>query len=294
MLRTGLIDECFKIKALPRGIGKLGALTQLTLDRLAGLQAIPDLIGLTALDSLRIGRCPLQDMPCIEALTALRKLSILVSEYREGCRAFTALSRSLPCLQQLEVLHLGCNCYVINDVDYDQPGVVQPLHEYGNVVPVPLLDGDVLEIGRALKAWPLPRLHDVYPADWDPADDSGGEGMQLSWCWRALGLPQEAEHWPGWTNAMTLQLFRVQQQKVVAFASGMHSRLGAASRVSQLDEQVLVMIAEEVLGRGRLVKEWRHERALGACGAETGGGSSEKHVATGGIFCGASIDPEDL
>jgi hypothetical protein len=35
-----------------------------------------------------------------------------------------------------------------------------------------------------------------------------------------------------WTNAMTLDSFRVQQQKMAAFASGMHSRLGAASGVS--------------------------------------------------------------
>ena len=47
---------------------------------------------------------------------------------------------------------------------------------------------------------------------------------------------------------MTLDYFRVQQQKVAAFASGMHSRLGAASGVSWLDEQALMMIADEVLG----------------------------------------------
>jgi len=34
---------------------------------------------------------------------------------------------------------------------------------------------------------------------------------------------------------MTLDYLRVQQQKVAAFASGMHARLGAASGVSWLD-----------------------------------------------------------
>ena len=38
----------------------------------------------------------------------------------------------------------------------------------------------------------------------------------------------------------------------------MHSRLGAASGVSWLDEQ-LVMIADEVLGGWGLLKEWRQE-----------------------------------
>jgi hypothetical protein len=42
-------------------------------------------------------------------------------------------------------------------------------------------------------------------------------------------------------------------------ASGMHARLGAASGVSWLDEQSLVMIADEVLGSrvgSSLLKEW--------------------------------------
>ena len=105
---------------------------------------------------------------------------------------------------------------------------------------------DVLAIGRALKAWPLPLLHDV-------------EGLlRLSTCWRALGLPGAAAD-EDWTNATTLDYFRVQQQKVAAFASGMHWRLGAASGVSWLDEQALVMIADEVLGGWGLLKEWRQE-----------------------------------
>jgi len=104
---------------------------------------------------------------------------------------------------------------------------------------------DVLAIGRALKAWPLALLHKV-------------KRTRLSRCWRALGLPAAAaaDHW---TNAMTLDYFRVQQQKVAAFASGMHWRLGAASGVSALDEQALVMIADEVLGGWGLLKEWRQE-----------------------------------
>jgi len=84
----------------------------------------------------------------------------------------TALSLSQPCLQQLEVLCLGCNCYVIHHVDYEQD------QEHGNVVPVPFqdadmdhdvrvpfVDADVLAIGRALKSWPLRWLHDVCSAD---------------------------------------------------------------------------------------------------------------------------------
>ena len=241
------IECCDKLRALPRGIGELGALKKFTLRRLNELQEIPDTIGrMTSLEHLTLASCsklrtlpasimhlsrlqtlcishvPLEDMPCIEALTALHELRLDVADYAHGSRAFTALSRSLPCLQQLQVLGLRAS------------GVVA------------LQAGDVLAIGRALKAWPLPLLHDV-------------EGLlRLSTCWRALGLPGAAAD-EDWTNATTLDYFRVQQQKVAAFASGMHWRLGAASGVSWLDEQALVMIADEVLGGWGLLKEWRQE-----------------------------------
>ena len=159
---------------------------------------------LSRLQTLWILEVPLEDMPCIEALTALHELRLCVADYAHDSRAFTALSRSLPCLQHLQVLCLRAS------------GVVA------------LQAGDVLAIGRALKVWPLPLLHDL-------------QGIHLRTCWRALGLPAAAADW---TNVMTLYYFRVQQQKVAAFASGMHSRLGAASGVSWLDEQALVMIAD--------------------------------------------------
>ena len=130
---------------------------------------------LSLLQKLCISGVPLEDMPCIEVLTALHELPLDVADYVQGSRAFTVLSRSLPCLQQLQVLRLRAS------------GVVA------------LQAGDVLAIGR------------------------------------------------------------VQQQKVAAFASGMHSRLGAASGVSWLDEQALMMIADEVLGGWGLLKEWRQE-----------------------------------
>jgi hypothetical protein len=45
----------------------------------------------------------------------------------------------------------------------------------------------------------------------------------------------------------------------------MHARLGAASGVSWLDEQALVMIADEVLGGWGLLKEWRQESLQPMC-----------------------------
>ena len=194
----------------------------------------------------------LGELPCIEALTALHELCLDVADYAQGSRAFTALSRSLPCLQQLQVLRLRAN---------DERRV------YPCAVHVALQARDVLAIGRALKAWPLPLLHVVGFHRYDDGrydDDELGEeehadaedNVRLSTCWRALGLPVAAADW---TNAMTLDYLRVQQQKLGVFASGMHARLGAASGVSWLDEQALVMIVDEVLGGWGLLKEWRQE-----------------------------------
>ena len=189
---------------------------------------------LSRLKKLWILEVPLEDMPCIEALTALHELRLYVADYAHGSCAFTALSRSLPCLQQLQVLDLRAS------------GVVA------------LQAGDVLAIGRALKAWPLALLHDRLDTAGCFSRASHHVLLRLSTCWQALGIPAAAAD-EDWTNATTLDYFRVQQQKVAAFASGMHWRLGAASGVSWLDEQALVMIADEVLGGWGLLKEWRQE-----------------------------------
>jgi Leucine-rich repeat (LRR) protein len=72
------IAWCGKLRALPRGIGKLGALKELTLCGLNKLQEMPDLIGLTALGSLTIGNCgKLRALPRgIGKLGALRELTL--------------------------------------------------------------------------------------------------------------------------------------------------------------------------------------------------------------------------
>ena len=66
-----------KLRALPRGIGKLGALRELTLYGSNELQEMPDLIGLTALGSLTIEYCgKLRALPRgIGKLGALRELT---------------------------------------------------------------------------------------------------------------------------------------------------------------------------------------------------------------------------
>jgi hypothetical protein len=69
---------CGKLKMLPRGLGKLGALKQLTVRCLDELQETPDLIGLTALDSLKIQYChKLQSLPRgLGKLGSLKQLTL--------------------------------------------------------------------------------------------------------------------------------------------------------------------------------------------------------------------------
>ena len=247
-----------EIKALPAGLGQLGALKLLSLYGAYELQQMPDALGkMTALESLELVDChklrtlpasirhllrlrelaidqsPLKDMPRIEALTALHTLELVITGDTHGSRVFKTLSRSLPCLHQLDNMRL----------------VVYREHENGNGSFASPRTEDVLAIGRALRAWPLPLFNTVK-------DDHTNHGFRLGTCWRALGLPAAAA---GWSNTTTLEFFRAQQHKVAAFASGTHARLGAASRVLVLDEQTLVMIADEVLGGWSLRKEWRQQ-----------------------------------
>ncbi len=89
---------------------------------------MPDLIGLTAMGSLelecgsKLRALPggLGELPCIEALTAMHELCLDVADYAQGSRTFTALSRSLPCLQQLQVLRLRAS-----DVDLGGWGLLK-------------------------------------------------------------------------------------------------------------------------------------------------------------------------
>eukprot|EP00802_Teleaulax_amphioxeia_P021194 Tamp_21529.p1 GENE.Tamp_21529~~Tamp_21529.p1 ORF type:complete len:167 (+),score=34.90 Tamp_21529:609-1109(+) len=165
----------------------------------------------------------------------------------------------MPCLLQLDNLKLR--------------GYAE-LDQNGNRNAVALRAEDVLAIGRALRAWPLPLLREVHADGARPlpifralrdvhADDAQS-CIRLSTCWQALGLPAAAADW---SNATTQDFVRVQQRKLAAFASGMHARLGAASEVSRLDEQTLVMIADEVLGGWSLLREWRQQEERAGSGS---------------------------
>ena len=83
--------------------------------------------------------------------------------------------------------------------------------------------------------------------------------------WRALGLPPAAR---AWDNQAILHYFRVQQDKALAFSSGLHPRLGSASCVSLLPEHVVVALVDDVMGRDVVRDLWKKSRCEGQ-GGET-------------------------
>jgi hypothetical protein len=254
------ISYCDKLTALHEGIGALEALKNLRLQELRALEVLPDLARLTALTALDIACClqlrrmgvpasghrlprgigalgalkqlrlygfrGLEEMPDLTKLTALQTLRIL------RCSGLSMLSERILELSALKELHIFAEA--------DEAAGAELEAE---------MMRDVLAIGRALKAWPLPFLVilEVRFGSFKWAE------IRLSRCWRALGLPTEAA---AWSNSETLDFLRVQQHKVAVFASGLHGRLGAGSQVSGMDEQVLVLIADEVLGGWSLRREW--------------------------------------
>eukprot|EP00802_Teleaulax_amphioxeia_P018828 Tamp_19037.p1 GENE.Tamp_19037~~Tamp_19037.p1 ORF type:complete len:371 (+),score=61.98 Tamp_19037:2-1114(+) len=175
------IDNCFMLEAPPEGMFQLGGLKRLSIRRLPSLAQVPDTLGemtalerltlcdcdqletlpasfalLSRLERLEIDKCPVQHMPCIKALTAMRVLAL---DYTQGRSAFRVLPLSLPYLHQLDRLEITVDS--IQDVQVE----------------------DVIAIGRALRAWPPPLLERM-------CDD-----ICLSTCWRELGMPTEAADW---------------------------------------------------------------------------------------------------
>ena len=219
---------------LPASSGSLVGLKSLQILKCSAMKELPTSIArLVGLEKLVILGCGLKEMPSIETLTALRWLQLEVSGV-----AFKTLSRSLPCLQQLRTL--------------------------GVKTPAEFREEDLLNMGRALKAWPQPLLLNF---ELGQAVGMFLDDMPLSRCSQALGLPAEAADWD---NKTTLHFLRLQQQKVTAFASGLHQRLGAASAVSCLNQPTLVMIVDVVLGGWSLLEQWQRERT----GEEEGAGTS--------------------
>ena len=229
-MHTLQVCGCSKLASLPASIlVELSALKKLSLWNLRKLTSLPKSIGApSALTMLDLRGCALRDVPSsIELLTKLRVIRLWIPAEVDG-RAFKTLATLLPALRLLEHLDVGG-----------------------------LGEDDVLSIGRSLKAWPLPLLESTYQSIDLPIMPNEFLPLNLKQCWQTLGLLPEAAVWD---DTEILGHWRLQQQKVVAFAGGLHARLGSASRVSSLNDVALVLIADEVLGGWSLLKMWQRQR----------------------------------
>jgi Leucine-rich repeat (LRR) protein len=234
----------FAMTALPEDIGRLVNLKEFELYSMFAIKKLPDAFStLTRLEKIAIGgNDAMKHLPCVGKLKSLKELDIstclllqMPGEFEglkaleslvwypeaDPCLCFKTLAQAVPSLWQLKVLHFGSVSSVASRED-------------------------ALHLGRSLKAWPPLLLRSV-------------NGLGLNRCWQELGLPAEAAYWDD--DQQVIEHFRVEQQKVAAFASGMHRRLGEASQVSALlhDSFMIRMIANEVLGGGSLLEEWNRQ-----------------------------------
>jgi hypothetical protein len=126
-----------------------------------------------------------------------------------------------------------------------------------------LSDEELAALGRSLRAWPPPSLEDFSTCNRDsgqsqfaPLASTEVMAGSLYRCADELALPTTAE---GWSNRTILDFFRTQQGKILAFASGLHGRLGAESSVALLDEQAVLLVADALMGGWRLQLQWQRE-----------------------------------
>ncbi len=255
-----------RVSKLP-SMGALTGLTSLSI-RSVWLRALPASIGhLTRLETLKLGHIPLLAIvpASIEALTALRALTLTFTGHHGLSHLqtfeppdnpiYATVARALPSFQRLERLEVRA-----------------PKKE------------NALVIARSIRAWTLPRLsefmlthdyiHESMTNDQFHPTDSYCSLQERQ---QALGLPLGAEyiltcsedqgHPYQHYNAAgehdfscdmkLVDHFREQQRKVLAFAGGLQRRLGSGSVVSWLDKQMVMLIADEVLERSSLEKEWQ-------------------------------------
>ena len=227
------------VEELPEEMGRLPGLQTLELKYLGALEEVPASVGgLTGLESLEIDQCyALGELPASTGrLTGLLELYV----WNTAMRDMPASVEALTALRRLTVGGCGHSSKAYKTLARCLPS----MRLLGSLDLRTEAEEDGLAIGRSLRAWPPPRFRECSKSY------ASGE-LRLRGHWRGLGLPAEAAEW---RDIRIAEHLREQQSKVAAFASGLHRRLGAGSMVSQLDEQVLVLIAEEVLGGWSLMR----------------------------------------
>jgi len=250
---------------LPVSIGKLTSLRNLKLDTCNMISDLPSMCEMWSLEAVYISNCvALKELPArVDALTGLHTLELVDLENLDtqpfpifeltGLTELTLtncglkdVSVSIESLTNLRSLTISVPAAGLSTLACALPA----LRLLQGLQINELDEDDVITIGRSLKAWPMP-LVVLYPF-------SIGQFVSIGQiCCEALGLPAKAARWD---NMVVLQHWRVQQHKMMAFVSGLHVRLGAASPISSLTDFAIVFITNEVLGGWTLRNLWQQER----------------------------------
>lgn len=231
---TGLtslqISKCPQFRDLTEDVCWLTSLKTLGLHCLHQLRKLPQCMGsLAGLHDLSVDTCSIHEIPStVGALLCLTRLSLLCP--------LEDLPRSIENLVALKSLTVII-CENMNS-SYGRSfktlaGVFPLLRQLQYVVLSAPQNNDILSIGRSLKAWPLPLLK------------SKNWRIGFKRWWKTLSLPSEGATWD---DSTIIRYWHVQHQKFGAFATGLHTRLGAVSPVSTLNDMLLLQIADEVLG----------------------------------------------
>jgi len=237
-LRILRLDACGTVSALPAELHeRLRALEHIELCDFPRLAAMPPLGAMTNLATLIFSNCrQLASLPpCMGSLRALH----------------TCLLRRLP-----ELCHLPKNfshlCALrhlaVSDCMLDKAavtGLARALEHFQltTLSIFRLYNGCrgeyALLLGKALRRRP------------PPLDPPVRYQLQLHSLWLELDLPPEARMWFDeiivWHWRALFEEWRLCRALVLAFAGGLHPRLGAQSRVMLLDDGVLEMIARSVI-----------------------------------------------
>ena len=228
------LNECNNLVDLAPIVALHASLTSLCLHVLRGVRHLPEAIGsLTSLTKLVIHQCALSRLPAsFGELTLLRSLDVGV------------------------VGKMFVDGHVFSDLASFLPGfgLLQRLRVNGDS------ERDAVFLGLSVQAWPPPYLTDSQ--------------LRLSHVSVALGLPGDYAYER--TDLEMLQFFRMlrsdKMAMVTAFACGLHHRLGQASKMLQLNDAVLVLVADMVLGVDKLIVLHQQQRAYTGVGEYPGYG----------------------
>lgn len=238
------IKKCGNLDDIPSGLRACSFLSTLELLSLKSLVKFPDdITSLSNLKELKIQACNFESIPaCIKCLQSLEVLIFHSSKFRDPSNTIIRMiSHGLCSMKNLKFLDLTASDLCVGAWRESYGWAMHMKH--------------VLALGRAVKAWPPPLLYlKEYKDNVDILDNNDDVGEHIPLCrqWRALGLPAAAQDW---STADILDFFRLQQEKIVAFTSGKNSRLGQRSYVCGIDDFVLCLIADHVLGSWTLYRE---------------------------------------